>query len=154
MRPYRLSLLAIACTAATALSGGCCGTIPPRSATERPPQITEAQALQWRPAPPSIPPGARIALLEGDPAKPGPFTLRLFFPAGYRIPPHRHPAPEHATVISGALHIATGETFGTSGGWVVPAGGFLLMPAGTAHFGWVGEDTVLQLHGQGPWQLQ
>ena len=33
------------------------------------------------------------------------------------------------------------------------AGSFLVMPAGTRHFGWADEDTVIQVHGMGPWAI-
>src|SRR4030095_9091512 len=50
--------------------------------------LVEAAALQWGDAPPSLPKGAKLAVLQGDPGKPGPFTLRLKTPANYKIPPH------------------------------------------------------------------
>jgi hypothetical protein len=43
--------------------------------------------LKWGPAPPALPPGAQIAVLDGDPGKDGFFTLRLKFPDGYKIAP-------------------------------------------------------------------
>jgi quercetin dioxygenase-like cupin family protein len=59
--------------------------------------------LKWMDAPPGLPPGAKMAVLEGDPNKKGPFTVRLQAPAGYKIPPHTHPTTEHVTVISGTF---------------------------------------------------
>ncbi len=53
--------------------------------------------IKWVDAPPSVPPGAKMAVLEGDPAKPGPFTMRIKFPADYKVPPHWHPRIEHTT---------------------------------------------------------
>src|SRR5215468_11269360 len=67
--------------------------------------------IVWKDGPPSLPPGARIAVLEGDPAKPGPFVFRVKVPDGYRIPPHTHPKPERVTVISGTFHLGMGEKF-------------------------------------------
>ena len=46
-------------------------------------------SIKWGPAPASLPPGAQAAVLLGNPAKEGPFVLRLKFPAGFVIPPHR-----------------------------------------------------------------
>ena len=63
----------------------------------------------WGPAPASLPAGAQAALLEGDPAKPGPFTLRIRMPDGYKIPPHYHPAVEHVTVLQGTFVLGMGE---------------------------------------------
>src|SRR5712692_7333663 len=109
--------------------------------------------LDWVDAPPSVPPGAKLAILEGDPTKPGLFTMRIKFPAGYKIPPHWHPAVEHATVISGALNIGIGDKFDPAKAKELPAGSFSMMPAKTHHFAWVKEETVIQVHGIGPWGI-
>ena len=50
--------------------------------------------LRWRDGPPSLPLGAKVAVLEGDPAREGPFVFRVKVPDGYRIPPHTHPKAE------------------------------------------------------------
>src|SRR5215475_3215735 len=60
--------------------------------------------LKWADVP-SLPPGAKIAVIEGPPTEAVPFTFRLKFPANYKIPAHWHPAIEHVTVISGALNL-------------------------------------------------
>src|SRR5262245_13155292 len=69
----------------------------------------DGDAVQWGAAPPSLPPGAQGAALMGSPAKEGPFVLRLKFPAGFVIPPHRHSKDEFVTVISGGFAVAAGE---------------------------------------------
>src|SRR5687768_60006 len=56
--------------------------------------------LEWRDGPPSIPDGAKMVLLEGDPSKEGYFAMRLQLPNGYKLPPHWHPNVERVTVIS------------------------------------------------------
>lgn len=113
----------------------------------------QAGDVQWGPAPPSLPPGAKAAMLEGDPRAEGIFTLRLACSDGYRIPPHWHPAFEHVTVIKGGFGLGMGETFDKAKGRVLEAGGFSWMAPGMRHFGWCEGDTVLQVHGMGPWQL-
>lgn len=109
--------------------------------------------MDWVDAPPSVPPGAKLAVLEGGPTKPGPFTMRIKFPVGYRIPPHWHPAVEHATVISGALNMGIGDKFDPLKTKELPAGSFSLMPAKMHHFAWVKEETIIQVHGIGPWGI-
>jgi len=109
--------------------------------------------LKWQPAPPALPPGAQVAMLEGDPTAAGPFTMRVKIPANYQVPPHWHPADEHVTVISGSFHVAMGDHFDKSNGKEAPAGGFALMPAGTHHFAWTTEETVIQVHATGPWAI-
>src|SRR3954454_19878869 len=66
------------------------------------------QDIKWSPGPPSLPAGAEVALLYGDPAKEGLFALRLKVPKGYRVPPHTHPRPEIATVLSGTVRLGMG----------------------------------------------
>ncbi|HMH57424.1 MAG TPA: cupin domain-containing protein, partial [Gemmatimonadales bacterium] len=61
--------------------------------------VVTPDAMQWGPAPAILPAGAKLAVLDGDPTKPGLFTMRLSMPDGYRIPPHFHPVDEHVTVI-------------------------------------------------------
>src|SRR5947207_8022440 len=88
-------------------------------------QITVTPAdLKWADAPPSLPPGAKMAVLEGDPGKKGPFTVRLQAPAGYKIPPHTHPTAERVTVISGALHLGMGDKYDETAGKELPANSF------------------------------
>jgi hypothetical protein len=109
--------------------------------------------LTWNDGPASLPPGSKIAVIEGDPSKEGPFTMRIKLPANYKIPPHWHPAIEHVTVISGSLHMGLGETFDEATATKLPAGGFAVMDIGTKHFAFTKEDAVIQLHGIGPWGI-
>jgi quercetin dioxygenase-like cupin family protein len=109
--------------------------------------------VKWSPAPASLPAGAQVMLLEGNPAKAEPLTMRLKFPAGYRLAPHTHPAIEHVTVLSGTFHIAPGESFDPSKGKRLPVGSFAVMPVGVPHFAWASEETVIQLHSVGPWGI-
>ena len=84
--------------------------------------IFSADQIEWKPAPAALPPGAQVAILRGDPAQPGLFTMRLKFPANYQIAAHWHPADEHATVLSGTLHIGVGEKFDAAKTDAVSAG--------------------------------
>jgi len=110
-------------------------------------------SIEWKPGPEAIPAGAKMAVLEGDPTKEGPFVVRFQFPQGYHIPPHTHPKTERVTVISGALYLATGESLDRSNAKKLPAGSFGYWPAGMKHAGWSEGETVIQLHGIGPWQI-
>ena len=109
--------------------------------------------IKWADAPPVLPPGAKAVVLEGDPTKEGPFVLRVRMPDGYRIPPHTHPKPERVTVISGTFHVGMGEKFDPDKGQAMPAGSFGTRPAGMKHFVWTKGETVIRLHGTGPWSL-
>src|SRR4051812_31899484 len=115
--------------------------------------IHRVESLKWQEGPASLPAGAKIAVLEGDPNKTGPFVMRFKFPDGYRVAPHTHPKPERVTVISGVLMIGMGEKFDAAKTEAMPAGTFGTWPAGMKHFGWFKGETVIQLHGEGPWTV-
>ncbi len=121
-------------------------------ATAEKPVIFQPGEIVWKPAPEPLPKGVEWAVLAGDPAEAGPFIVRVRFPARSSIPPHRHPADEHATVLSGKLNIGLGDVFDRARTTAVEPGGYSLVPAGQAHFSWFAEETELQIHGQGPWE--
>jgi quercetin dioxygenase-like cupin family protein len=110
-------------------------------------------SIEWKPGPAAIPPGAKMAVLEGDPTKEGPFVVRFQFPDGYHIPPHTHPKTERATVISGTLVLAMGENLDRSAAKTLTPGTYGFWPAGMKHTAWSQSETVIQLHGIGPWQI-
>lgn len=110
------------------------------------------EQLKWQDAR-SLPPGARMAVLEGDPSKEGFFAMRLKFPAGYKVPPHTHPKVERVTVISGTLHLGMGETFDRSATTALPAGSYGFMPPGMKHFAATDGETEIQLATIGPWEI-
>ena len=112
--------------------------------------VTQASAIKWAAAPPSLPKGVQIAVLAGDPSKEGPFVYRLKFPSGFKVPPHMHPNDENVTVISGTVNIGTGDKLDPKKTEPVKAGGFFHMPKGMHHFGWTNQETVVQASGVGP----
>lgn len=110
--------------------------------------------VAWVDGPPSLPAGVKVAVLEGNPAQPGPFTLRLRAPATVTIAPHTHPGVEHVTVISGTFRIGHGETADWTKTTALKSGGFTYLPPNTAHFARADAGTVIQLHGIGPWEIK
>jgi hypothetical protein len=114
--------------------------------------LTPAE-IAWKDGPASLPKGAQVAVLEGNPAEPGLFTMRLKFPDGYRIPPHWHPAVERVSVIAGTFRFGMGERFDESQAKALPAGSFVFMAPKMAHYAWVEEETIVQLTGEGPWGI-
>lgn len=117
-------------------------------------RLNQVDAIEWKDGPPSLPPGAKIAVLEGDPAKDGPFVFRVKAPDGYRIPPHTHPKVERVTVISGTFNIGMGETFDAGRTKAMSAGTYGYWEPGMKHFVWVKGETVAQFHGIGPWKIE
>jgi hypothetical protein len=117
--------------------------------------------MKWSAAPNALPAGAQMAVLEGDPMKAGPFTMRLKLPNNYRIPPHSHAKTEHVTVINGNIRVGMGDTFDEKSMNSLGAGSFAAIEPGTHHYAMVkndnilkGHDTIIQLHGEGPWGIQ
>jgi quercetin dioxygenase-like cupin family protein len=109
--------------------------------------------LQWGPAPAIFPPGAEMAVLQGNPGGDGLFTVRLRFPNGYRLAPHTHPTDENVTVISGTFLVGMGTTFESRGMMKLKAGGFVTAPANHAHYAAAQGPTVVQVHAMGPFAL-
>lgn len=100
---------------------------------------------------PSLPPGAKLAVLEGPLNQAGPVTFRLRLPPNYQIPAHWHPAIEHVTVISGTFYMGAGDKLDRDKSKALPAGSVAIMQPKTTHFAWNKEETVVQVHGMGPW---
>jgi quercetin dioxygenase-like cupin family protein len=116
--------------------------------------VFAAADLKWSDGPPSLPAGAKVAVLNGDPKQPGAFTIRLQFPTGFKVPPHTHPTAEHVTVISGTLGLGHGAKFDEAAVHEMTAGGFAVMPAGMEHFAWCKSECVVQVHAMGPFEIK
>lgn len=110
-------------------------------------------AIQWSPAPPVFPPGAEIAVLQGDPSKAEPFTVRLRFPNGYKIPPHTHPTTENVTVLTGTFLAGMGSTFIESELQAFGRDDFASIPADHAHYAMARGLTIVQVNAIGPFVL-
>lgn len=115
--------------------------------------LAHGRLTGWGAGPASLPPGAQMIVLDGDPTKAEVFTLRLRLPNNYTVQPHFHSAWEHLTIISGVLHLGMGDTFSSTGWTELRAGSFSAMPTGMRHFVHAAGETVVQLHGMGPWTV-
>jgi quercetin dioxygenase-like cupin family protein len=106
--------------------------------------------VTWKP----LRPGAEIAVVSGDPNQAGaPFVMRFRYRGAVRVPPHWHPTDEHITVLSGTFVVGMGERFDESSGMELPAGAYAFVPSKMAHFAWTKSDTVVQIHGIGPFTI-
>lgn len=112
-----------------------------------------AKDMKWGAAPPVLPKGAKVAVLYGDPFKPGPYTLRLATPAHYRIPPHWHSQTENLTIISGALYLGMGDKMNEKAAHALKAGGYHHLPAQMHHYAFTRTPTVIQINGDGPFDI-
>jgi quercetin dioxygenase-like cupin family protein len=115
-----------------------------------------AKSVKWAPANiPGLVPGMEMAVISGNPEVEGrPYTMRLRLPAGYAFPAHWHPNDENVTVLSGTFFVAMGAKTDPAALKKYLPGDYLLMPASMPHFGRVEGETVLQLHGIGPFDLK
>lgn len=109
--------------------------------------------FKWVDAPAGMPKGAKMAVIHGDPSAPGIFAIRAMMPAGYKVPPHFHPADENVTIISGELYVGMGDTWDETKGHALPVGAVAVMPVGMKHFAWTKVETVIQIHAMGPWGI-
>ena len=110
--------------------------------------------IKWGPVPPTLQPGAQLAVLEGDPgASSGDFTIRLKMPDGYKIAPHYHPKRENVTVVSGAFKLGMGDKFDDSKLMSLPTGSFGYMDPDMHHYGMASGETIVQVHGMSPFQI-
>jgi quercetin dioxygenase-like cupin family protein len=94
--------------------------------------------------------GSEIAVVMGKPGEPGPFVLRVRYPAGLKAMPHSHPNDTYVTVISGVLRYAEGEKFDESKFKDYPAGSFFVIPANVPHYENATAPMEFQAHGIGP----
>ena len=107
--------------------------------------------VKFGPAPPFLPPGAQLAVLEGDPmASSGDFTIRLKMPDGYQIAPHTHPRRENVTVLSGTLKVGMGDKFDAGKMTSFGAGSFAYLDPSMHHYAGASGETVIQIHGMSP----
>lgn len=116
-------------------------------------EIRTPADLKWVDGPASLRKGAKMVVVEGDPSKDGPFVLRIKLPDGFQIMPHTHPKDERVTVLAGMLYLGMGEKYDEKVAKEMPTGSFGRTGAGMKHFGFVKGETVLQLHGTGPWSI-
>lgn len=112
-----------------------------------------AAALQWGPAPPGLPAGGRIAVLDGDPTKPGSFTIRLEAPKGYEVRPHHHPTSERVQLIEGAFMLGHGKNWDDGKLEPLAVGAELSLAAGEPHFVRAKEQSIVEIRSEGPFEI-
>ena len=146
-----LAIVVIASLAACGRSEG-----PPASAfgTTEGQLLVRSKSIQWGNAPPSLPAGAKAAVLQGNPNEAVPYVMRLYLPAKYRIAFHSHTKPQDVTVMSGTLFVANSETFDKKKAFSVRPGDFYHLPALASQFVFTKADTVIEIHGVGPYDIR
>jgi quercetin dioxygenase-like cupin family protein len=118
------------------------------------PTIVTPDSITWMPGTGQIPSTVGVAVLEGDPRKPGPFVIRLNIPDGTKFPVHYHDDTERLTIISGTFMAGIGTSFDASKMIALPAGSYCVLPAGLRHYAMAKGQTVVQLAGTGPFAMK
>ena len=109
-----------------------------------------SENIKWQSFP-AFPPEVRLAVLVGEPAKAGPYVVRVNLPAGVKIMPHTHPEDRIYTVVSGVFYIGVGTTFDPDKLQAYAPGSVIVLPANTPHFHWAKSgDYMTQVAGNGP----
>ena len=127
--------------------------LPPAASAASEMIVINPDDIKWGDAPPSMPKGAKIAVLYGDPSKAGPFVMRLKAPAGYKIPPHWHSQAEALTVVSGTFYFWMGDKMDAAAAHPLKAGGFHYLSPKEHHFAFSKAASVVQLNGEGPFDI-
>jgi quercetin dioxygenase-like cupin family protein len=115
-----------------------------------------AKGLKWVDASPAgLPPGAKMAVVKGDPTKAVDFVVQLKMPANYAVPPHHHPTDEVVRVVAGGpLAYGMGDKVDQARAGSLEKGYHITMQANMNH--WVvapaGGATV-QVNAMGPFQI-
>ena len=98
-----------------------------------------------------MPAGQWVEKVSGDFTKPGePFVFRIHQDAGYITLPHTHPIDENITVVKGTWSLGMGRRFNESALELMETGTFGMAAKNMAHFAWSKTETILQVHGVGP----
>ena len=112
-----------------------------------------AKDIKWQDAP-SLGKGAKTAVIDGDPKSSGPFVMRIKAPPKTTIGVHTHPATENVTVLSGMLYFSEGNKFDPKAAKAFGPGSYFSIAQGKPMFAFTKDkETVVQLHGNGPWGI-
>lgn len=112
--------------------------------------MVQPEELKWADVP-SLPKGAKIAVIEGPMSEAVPFTVRIKLPANFQIPAHSHAGIEHVTVMSGTFNLGMGDKLDKAKTMALKPGSVAIMQPKMNHFAWTQDETIVQVHGIGPW---
>ncbi len=105
-----------------------------------------ASELQWTP----FFFGLERAVISGDLSKNEPFVMRLRTTKSAAVPAHWHPMDEHITVLAGTLKVGAGDKYDPKSLHAITAGSYSFVPKDMRHFAWQAPNSVIQIHGVGP----
>lgn len=148
-----MSMFRSAAVSVALIAGSLIATVAHSQAKEAGFISVAASELKWSDAP-SVGPGARIAVIEGDLKAAGPITFRLKLPPNLKIGVHTHPVFERVTVLGGTFYFAIGDKFEPAKAKAYKAGDAVMIPPGMPMYAFTRKgETTLQIHGTGPWGI-
>jgi len=113
-------------------------------------KIVHYADLKWTP----IIKGCDLAAVSGDPnAEGAPFVLRIRCVDGAKIPAHWHPTDENVTVLKGTFLVGMGDKLDESKLQTMNTGNFISVPKEMHHFAMSKGDSIVQVHGAGPFKV-
>jgi hypothetical protein len=121
-------------------------------AAQDPPVAITPEEVKWNKSGTLALPGIEQANLIGDPARPGPYTIRVKFPPGYKLNAHTHNDARQVTILSGTWFTGYGAKFDKSALKRLPVGSFYTEPADVPHFVETEGEVIVQVSGVGPSQ--
>jgi len=116
------------------------------------PTVVKPGDLKWADAG-NLPPGAKLAVIEGAMNEAGPITARIKLPANYKLPAHGHPGIERITVLTGSFNYGTGDKLDPQKTTGLGIGSAIIIPPKLNYFAWTTEETIVQLNVTGPWGI-
>ena len=110
--------------------------------------------INWKPFA-AFPPAVRLAVIVGQPAQAGPYTIRVRGPRAVKLMPHKDPEDRVYTVISGVFYIGLGDQFDPEKLEAFGPGSVIVLPGNTSHFHWAkSSEYVTQVTAIGPLGLE
>ena len=117
------------------------------------PAKPKAAELKWGDAPPSLPAGAQMAVVKGDPTKAEKFTIQLKMPSNYAIAAHWHPTDEKVTLVEGKLAYGMSDKLDKAKAMALAPGATVMMKAKHNHWVFTGDGATVEVSAMGPFQI-
>ncbi|MBS0418824.1 MAG: cupin domain-containing protein [Proteobacteria bacterium] len=97
----------------------------------------------------------RVEAVHGDRTRPGqPFVIRIHAEAGFIVMPHTHPVDENIVILKGSWALGMGPQYRKERLEAMEVGDFGFARHDMAHFALSKTDTIIQVHGIGPFRVR
>jgi len=148
MKKFRVGIVSVTFVGLAVLSMAVYGQEKKEEAEAH--KIVHYADLKWTP----IIKGCDLASVSGDfNAEGAPFVVRLRCVDGAKIPAHWHPTDENVTVLKGTFLVGMGDKLDETRLQAMNTGNFITVPKEMHHFGMCKGETIVQVHGAGPFKV-